>query len=80
MAKRLEIDAAKKVVSDLEQQWDDAATLLVNEKLGTQHESDALYFGGHECHKSPSSRCVYNADEDRNHDFCLFCEYPEDRG
>ena len=38
-----------------------------------------LEIGCHECVGSPIRVCVYNNKEDRMHDFCLYCGWPEER-
>lgn len=52
--------------------------LWVADTLKLPTDTD-LVEGPHDCHKSPIRVCVYNNDEDKCHDDCLFCGEPEER-
>ena len=52
--------------------------LWVAEKLKLSANTD-LVEGPHSCSKSPIRVCVYNNEEDKCHDVCLFCGDPEER-
>jgi hypothetical protein len=41
--------------------------------------STRLEISGWECKNSPLGICIYNDEDDRKHDECLFCEDPEER-
>lgn len=77
VALRIDIEATRKAASEAQDRWEVEATRLVNSKLQTAHEE--LYFGGYDCPESPTVHCVYDEVEDHMHDYCLFCEDPEER-
>jgi len=74
-----QIDSAKQQVSMLETALDMRLLQLANERFNSPYKDGELHFGFYECEKSPTSQCVYLESDDPMHDFCLFCEDPEER-
>lgn len=57
------------------------AALMEKRELGeVVPDMRDLHLGWYwECPSSPTAHCVYNEAEDAIHDFCLFCDDPEER-
>jgi len=71
---------AEREVRDSNDRIREFVAKVVNQKLGTKYEPDALLVGSWDCLASPVESCIYDDKNDRNHDFCLFCQEPEERG
>lgn len=87
---RTKIQTCWDKASDLEAQYIENSTALVNEVLGTSHKYYELEFGDWDCpdpegdgrlHEphSPTGRCVYVPEADPSRDRCLFCGLPQER-
>lgn len=75
----LEVEAARKVLHDIEGRWNLEATRLVSEKLQTSHEVGTLEFAGWECSQSPTVHCVYDTESEFMQGYCIFCEEDRER-
>ncbi len=72
---------AKELVEEAQTTYDllhEHLMLWLAETLKLPADTD-LIEGPYACHKSPIRMCVYNNDDDKCHDSCLFCGEPEER-
>lgn len=42
-------------------------------------DPEDLVMGYWECPESPTGHCIYDDEQDQEHDYCLFCDGPSER-